>query len=123
MHSFKILALAVLAAALTAVPAAAAGHHHKGPYKTNVHVQMAPGYHGPIHRFDPVMVSIRGRGHSGERYDLCITPAPLEHAACYTHRRVNGPGVSTEFSKAGKTKLRWKLSTGRVITRMVRVKR
>jgi hypothetical protein len=95
----------------------------KGPYKTNVHVQMAAGYTGPIHALDPVMVSIRGRGHGGERYDLCITPAPVEHESCYRNRRVNGPGVSTAFSKAGRNKLRFKLSTGKVITRTVRVVR
>jgi hypothetical protein len=135
MHSLKLPLLAALATALLAVPALAQDQVVTGggesepttpvaaPYKTNVHVQMAAGYKGPIHRYDPVMVSIRGRGHGQERYDLCITPAPVEHATCYPNRRVNGPGVSTAFSKAGKTKLRWKLSTGTVITRTVRVRR
>lgn len=132
MRLIKLSLLAVLAAALIAVPALAADPPTtgggesaptlaKGPYKTNVHVQMAPGYKGPIHASDPIIVSIRGRGHGGERYDLCMTPAPVEHAACYTHRRVNGPGVSTAASKAGKLKLRWKLSTGKVITRTLRI--
>ena len=84
---------------------------------------MAPGYKGPIHAWDPIIVSIRGRGHTGERYDLCMTPAPLEHAPCYLHRRVNGPGVSTAASKPGKLKLRFKLSTGKVITRTIRIGR
>ena len=130
----RTLLLAALAAALLAVPALAkdpvvtgggesAPTLAEGEYRTNVHVQMAAGYDGPIHRFDPVIVSIRGRGPAGERYDLCITPAPVEHDSCYRNRRVNGPGVSTAFSKAGKTKLRWKLSSGKVIRRTVRVAR
>jgi hypothetical protein len=120
----RLLLIAVLAAALLAVPALAAEKvPAKGKYHTDVHIQMSGGKTGPIHAWDPIMVSLRGRGHTGERYDLCMTPAPLEHARCYTNRRVNGPGVSTEPSKAGKLKLRWKLSTGKVITRTVHVKR
>ena len=56
MRTLKLLLLAVLAAALLAVPALAAEHAStggskpaKGSYTTNVHVQMAPGYKGPIH--------------------------------------------------------------------------
>lgn len=120
MRFLKLSLLAVLVAGLLAVPAVAAT---KGPYKTNVHVQMAAGYTGPIHKWDPIIVSIRGRGHGGERYDLCMTPAPLEHAPCYTNRRVNGPGVSTAASEAGNLKLRFKLSTGKVITRTLRIAR
>ena len=123
MRTFRLSLLVVLATALLAVPAIATAASAKGRYHTNVHVQMAPGYKGPIHKWDPIMVSIRGRGHSGERYNLCMTPAPLEHAPCYTNRRVNGPGVSTAPSKAGKLKLRWKLSTGKVITRTIHIAR
>ena len=82
MRTFRLSLLVVLAAALLAVPAIATAASAKGRYHTNVHVQMAPGYKGPIHKWDPIMVSIRGRGHTGERYDLCMTPAPLEHAPC-----------------------------------------
>ena len=125
MRTAKLSLIAVLAAALLALPALAAGAPHaaKGAYHTDVHIQMSGGLKGPIHKWDPIMVSIRGRGHGGERYDLCMTPAPLEHATCYVNRRVNGPGVSTAASKAGKLKLRFKLSTGKVITRTVKIVR
>jgi hypothetical protein len=118
-----MLTTLLLAAALASGGGVTGGGESAPTYKTNVHVQMAAGYKGPIHKLDPVMVSIRGRGRGGERYDLCITPAPVEHASCYRNRRVNGPGVSTAFSKAGKTKLRWKIRNGMVITRTVRVAR
>ena len=117
---FRTLLLAAVAAALLAVPALAAESARATTRPTSTCRNRA-GL-GPIHAFIPVIVSIRGRGHGGERYDLCITPAPVEHAACYPNRRVNGPGVSTAFSKAGKAKLHWKLSSGKVITRTVRVK-
>jgi len=97
VRSIKLSLLAVLAAtALLALPSVAAA---KGPYKVNVHIQMSGGMKGPIYAWDPIMISLRGRGHGGERYDLCMTPGPLEHAPCYTNRRVNGPGISTEPSK------------------------
>ena len=134
MRTLKLSLLTALATALLAAPALAAGQGPTGGgesaptpakrgYTVNVHVQMAGGYTGPIHAWDPIMVSLRGRGHGGERYDLCMTPAPLEHAPCYTNRRVNGPGVSTAASRAGRLRLRFKLSTGKVLVRTLRIAR
>jgi hypothetical protein len=127
VRSIKLSLLALLAVALLAIPAHAAdtggSKSHKGGYTTRVHIQMSGGMNGPIHRWDPIIISLRGRGHGGERYDLYMTPAPLEHAARYANRRVNGPGVSTEPSKAGKLRLRFKLSTGKVIVRTLHIKK
>ena len=125
MRSIKLSLLAVVAAALLAVPAvAAAKAPAKGDgYKVNVHIQMSGGMKGPIYVSDPIMISVRRRGHGSERYDLCMTPGPLEHAPCYTNRRVNGPGISTEPSKAGKLRLRFKLSTGKVLMRTLKIRK
>ena len=120
MRSIKLSLLALLAAALLALPAHADA---KSPYKVNVHIQMSGGLKGPIHAHDPIMISVRARGHSGERYDLTMTPAPLGHSALYANRRVNGPGISTEPSKAGKLRLRFKLSTGKVLVRTLNIKK
>jgi len=117
----KLSLLAVLATALLATPALAA--HAKGPYKVNVHIQMSGGLKGPIHVNDPIMISLRARGHGSERYDLCMTPGPNFHDPCYKNRRVNGPGVSTEPSKAGKLRLRFKLSTGKLLVRDLRIRK
>ena len=122
MRSIKLSLIAVLAAALLAVPAvASAAGPAKDGYKVNVHIQMSGGMKGPIYAWDPIMISVRRRGHSSERYDLCMTPGPLAHDPCYTNRRVNGPGVSTEPSKAGKLRLRFKLSTGTVLVRTLHI--
>jgi hypothetical protein len=114
----KLSLLAVLVTALLATPAPA-----KGPYKVNVHIQMSGGLKGPIHVNDPIMISLRARGHGSERYDPCMTPGPSFHDPCYKNRRVNGPGVSTEPSKAGRLRLRFKLSTGRLLVRDLRIRK
>ena len=69
------------------------------------------------------MISIRRRGHSSERYDLCMTPGPLAPDPCDRNRRVNRSSVSTEPSKAGKLRLRFELSTGKVLVRTLHIKK
>ena len=130
MRSIKLSLIAVLAAALLAVPAVASAAGPSGGesaaaakdgYKVNVHIQMSGGMKGPIYAWDPIMISVRRRGHSSERYDFCMTPGPLAHADCYKNRHVNSSSISTEPSKAGKLRLRFQLSAGKVLVRTLRI--
>ncbi len=120
MRSTKLFLIAVLAVGLLALPSVASAKGGDG-YKVNVHIEMSGGMKGPIYVGDPLDISVRRAGHGSERYDLCMTPGPLAHAPCYKNRHVNSSSISTEPSKAGKLRLRFKLSTGKVLVRTLHI--
>lgn len=109
--------LAVLATAL--VPAAASADHT--PYSTRVSNSIAGGDPGYFYVGGPLNVTLRDAKNRDQRYELCMSPAPLGREACTTGR-AGRPVTGLAPSQAGRTKLRFELPDGPVIVRYIDVR-
>jgi hypothetical protein len=108
--------------ALTALAAAAGAAIASGAYTTRVVNSTAGGDPGYFYVGGPLNITLKDHRGGSARYQLCMSPAPIDRPACRM-ARLNRTVDSLAPSKSGKTKLRFKLAGHKVLIRYIRVRR
>lgn len=92
-----------------------------GRYSTRVANSLAGGDPGFFYVGGPLNVRLVDRRGGTRRYELCVTPPPIDRAAC-RRPRANTTVDGLAPSQAGRTKLRFAPAGGPVIVRFIRVR-
>ena len=121
MHRRRLLTLAAAAALPAALLPAGAGADHSD-YSIRVVNSGLGGDPGFFYVGGPMNVTLRDAQERDQRFELCMTPAPIDRPAC-RGTRAGRTITGLAPSEAGRTKLRVELEGGPVLVRHVRVRR
>lgn len=116
----RLLFLGAIAFLLVTLVPAVSGADHTG-YSTRVSNSLAGGDPGYFYVGGPLNVTLRDSRERDQRYELCMTPAPIDRDSC-TSGRAGRPITGLAPSEAGRTKLRFEVPDGPVIVRYIRVR-
>jgi hypothetical protein len=117
----RLLFLGTIAFLLVTLVPAVSGADHTA-YSTRVSNSPAGGDPGYFYVGGPLNVTLRDSRERDQRYELCMTPAPIDRDSC-TSGRAGRPITGLAPSEAGRTKLRFEVPDGPVIVRYIRVGR
>jgi hypothetical protein len=116
----RLTLLSILAVlAVTLIPATAGADHT--PYSTHVSNSIAGGDPGYFYVGGPLNATLRDAEERDQRYELCMTPAPIDRDPCATGR-TGRPITGLAPSEVGRTKLRFEVPEGPVIVRYINVR-
>lgn len=118
-HIVVVLVAVCAAGAAWGTVALAGG---EGRYSTRVVNSIAGGDPGFFYVGGPLNIRLIDRQGGTGRYDLCVTPAPIDKPSC-RRARANRTVDSLAPSQVGLTKLRFEIPGRKVIVRFIRVRR
>lgn len=116
----RLTFLVAFAFLLVTLMVASAGAEHTA-YSTRVSNSLAGGDPGYFYVGGPLNVTLRDSQDRDQRYELCMTPAPIDRDSCTTGT-TGRPITGLAPSEAGPTKLRFAVPDGPIIVRYIDVR-